>query len=42
MFFLLSFQDLDPKGTGVLLPDDIPTALGNGTCLYHLKLSEEK
>ncbi|KAL5007084.1 hypothetical protein ScPMuIL_015890 [Solemya velum] len=26
--FFCTFQDIDPKGTGVLRPDDIPTALG--------------
>ena len=33
-----SFQDLDPKGQGVLRPDDIPTALGTALCLLHHRL----
>ena len=34
-----SFQDLDPKGQGILRPDDIPTALGTAVCIFHHKLN---
>ena len=37
--FFSSLQELDPKGTGVLRPDDIPLALGTATCILNHKLS---
>ena len=37
-----SFQELDPKGSGVLKPDDIPVALGTAACIFHHKLDARK
>ena len=37
-----SFQDIDPKGTGVLRADDIPAALGTAVCLFKHKLDPNR
>jgi hypothetical protein len=33
-FINFLFRDYDPKDTGVLRADDIPTALGIAVCIY--------
>jgi hypothetical protein len=35
--FFGTFQDIDPKGTGVIRPDDIPAALNAATELIDVK-----
>ncbi|CAG2191099.1 unnamed protein product [Mytilus edulis] len=40
--FFSAFQDYDPKGTGVLRPDDIPTALGAAQYLNVQRLNEDR
>ena len=37
-----NFQDIEPKGSGVLRPDDIPAALGAAACIYRHKLSDNR
>ncbi|CAG2230153.1 unnamed protein product [Mytilus edulis] len=40
--FFSGFQDYDPKGTGVLRADDIPTALGAAVYLYKQRLDPNR
>ncbi|VDI03707.1 Hypothetical predicted protein [Mytilus galloprovincialis] len=40
--FFSGFQDYDPKGTGVLRPDDIPTALGAAVCLFSQRMDSNR
>jgi len=35
-------QDFDPKGTGVLRPDDIPIALGSAVYLFSQRLDSDR
>jgi hypothetical protein len=37
-FINFLFRDYDPKGTGVLRADNIPTALGTAVCIYMQRL----
>ena len=37
-----TFQDIDPKGSGVLRADDIPTALGTAVCIFTHKLDPKR
>ena len=39
---LYYFQDFDPKGTGVLRADDIPSALSTAMCLFKHKMDPER
>lgn len=40
--FFGSFQDIDPRGTGVLRPDDIPIAIGVAMELLDARLDPER
>ncbi len=40
--FPIAFQDIDPKGNGVLRADDIPTALGTAICLFKHKMDPQR
>ncbi|XP_071139869.1 uncharacterized protein [Mytilus edulis] len=40
--FFSGFQDYDPKGTGVLRPDDIPIALGSAVYLFSQRLNSDR
>lgn len=40
--FFSTFQDIDPRGTGVLRPDDIPTALGIAAELLEARLDPNR
>ena len=40
--FFGSFQDLDPKGSGVLMPDDIPKAIETASYLAEAHLDDER
>ncbi len=40
--FYSQFQDLDPKGSGVLNPDDIPQCIGTSVELLSTRLSTER
>ena len=36
------FQELDPKGTGVLHADDVPSVLGTVMCIFQQQLSPNR
>jgi len=40
--FFSTFQDIDPRGTGVLRPDDIPSAIGVATELLDARLDPDR
>ena len=40
LFSLL--KDFDPRGTGVLRPDDIPSALGTALCIFSHKMDPNR
>ncbi|VDI01697.1 Hypothetical predicted protein [Mytilus galloprovincialis] len=40
--FFGEFQDLDPKGCGVLRPDDIPCAIGTACELLSIRMDDKK
>ena len=39
---ILKYLDIDPKGTGVLSADDIPTALSSAACIFRHRLDPHK
>ena len=41
-FVIFLLQDYDPKGTGVLRADDIPTALGTAVFIYKQRLDPNR
>ena len=41
-FINFLFRDNDPKDTGFLRADDIPTALGTAVCIYMQRLDPNR
>ena len=40
--FFSDFQELDPKGTGTIRPEDIPRTIGTAVEIIHARINPER